>query len=237
LETAQETYVALIAQRAEEERARAEEEARRRAEEAARIAAEEAARAAAAPSTTTNSAPTSTTVTEATTTTIAETTTTVQGVTTTTAGETTTTVVTTTTTARPPVAGQACPVDGFTTFTDTWGAPRSGGRTHQGVDMMGARWTPLVAIEAGTIHRMRNGGLGGITVWLRGDSGDHFYYAHLEAWAEGLYVGQRVLTGELIGYMGTSGNAPDYIPHLHFEYHPGGGAAINPYPLVKGLCG
>jgi murein DD-endopeptidase MepM/ murein hydrolase activator NlpD len=103
--------------------------------------------------------------------------------------------------------------------------------------MLGARWTPLVAIESGTIHRMSQGGLGGITIWLRGNSGDQFYYAHLEAWADDLYVGRQVQAGELIGYMGTSGNAPDYIPHLHFEYHPGGGSAVNPYPLVKGLCG
>ncbi len=128
-------------------------------------------------------------------------------------------------------------MDGFTTFTDTWGAPRSGGRTHKGVDMLGARWTPLVAIESGRVLRMGNGGLGGITVWLRGNSGDEFYYAHLEAWAEGLRAGQSLNVGDLLGYMGTSGNAPEYIPHLHFEYHPGGGGPVNPYPLVKSLCG
>lgn len=227
LETAQSTYVALVEQRAAEERARREAEARRRAEEEARRAAEEAAR-------------TTTTTAVATTTTVAgETTTTVEGETTTTvAGETTTTVGETTTTSAPPVAtGQTCPVNGFTSFTDTWGAPRSGGRSHQGVDMLGARGTPLVAIESGTVRRMGNGGLGGITVWLRGTSGDEFYYAHLDGWAEGLRVGQEVNVGDLLGYMGTSGNAPDYIPHLHFEYHPGGGSAVNPYPLVKGLCG
>jgi murein DD-endopeptidase MepM/ murein hydrolase activator NlpD len=233
LEAAQDTYVGLIAQRAAEERARAEEEARQRAEAAARAAAEEAARAAAVASTTTTGATTTTAAAQTTTTVDGVTTTTVEGATTTTAAETTTT----TTSPPPPVAAQTCPVDGFSTFTDTWGAPRSGGRSHQGVDMLGARWTPLVAIESGTVQRMRNGGLGGITVWLRGNTGDTFYYAHLEAWADGLRVGQQVQTGDLLGYMGTSGNAPDYIPHLHFEYHPGGGVAINPYPLVKGLCG
>ena len=103
--------------------------------------------------------------------------------------------------------------------------------------MLGARWTPLVAIESGSILRLGNGGLGGITIWLRGTSGDQFYYAHLEGLANGLRAGQTVGAGELIGYMGTSGNAPDYIPHVHFEYHPGGGSATNPYPLVKALCG
>jgi len=219
LETAQNAYVALVAQRAAEERARAEEEARRQAEEAARLAAEEAARVAAATTTTiATGAETSTTV----------------------AGETTTTVASETTTTAAPAplaAGQVCPVNGFTSFTDTWGAPRSRGRSHQGVDMLGARGTPVVAIESGTIRRMGSGGLGGISIWLTGPSGNQFYYAHLEAWADGLRAGQSVQVGELIGYMGTSGNAPEYIPHLHFEHHPGGGAAVNPYPLVKGLCG
>lgn len=234
LETAQGTYVMLVAQKTAEERAQAEETARRRAEDLARQA-EEAARAAAA-------AATSTTVITpaATTTTVATTTTTTAGETTSTTGsaDTTTTGETTTTTLPPPSAGgRACPVDGFTSYTDTWGAPRSGGRSHEGVDMLGARWTPLVAIESGKIRSLASGGLGGVSIWLTGTSGDRFYYAHLEAWADGLSVGQTVQVGELIGYMGTSGNAPSYTPHLHFEYHPGGGAAANPYPLVKSLCG
>ncbi|HKZ29065.1 MAG TPA: peptidoglycan DD-metalloendopeptidase family protein [Acidimicrobiia bacterium] len=232
LETAQDTYVALVAQRAAQERARAEEETRR-------LAAEEAARAS---STTTTVATTSTTVAltgsatgVTTTTTVAPSATTGETTTTTVAGEATTT--TTTTTIPPQATGQVCPVGGFTSFTDTWSAPRSGGRSHQGVDMLGARWTPLVAVESGAILRTGSGGLGGISIWLKGTSGNQFYYAHLEALANGLRVGQAVQVGALIGYMGTSGNAPDYIPHLHFEYHPGGGAAVDPYPLVKGLCG
>ena len=232
LETAQNTYVALVAQRAAQERARAEEETRR-------LAAEEAARAS---STTTTVATTSTTVAltgsatgVTTTTTVAPSATTGETTTTTVAGEAITT--TTTTTIPPQAAGQVCPVGGFTSFTDTWSAPRSGGRSHQGVDMLGARWTPLVAVESGAILRTGSGGLGGISIWLKGTSGNQFYYAHLEALANGLRVGQAVQVGALIGYMGTSGNAPDYIPHLHFEYHPGGGAAVDPYPLVKGLCG
>ncbi len=223
LETAQNTYASLVAQRAAEERARLEEEARLRVLEEARLAAEAAARAAA----TTPTVASTTTATGATASTAAD-----EATTTTAAGETTTT-----TTPPPPTGGKACPVDGFTSFTDTWGAPRSGGRSHQGVDMLGARWTPLAALESGSILRMGNGGLGGITIWLKGSSGHQYYYAHLEAWADGLRVGQSVSAGEVIGYMGTSGNAPDYIPHVHFEYHPGGGAAVNPYPLVKGLCG
>jgi len=139
----------------------------------------------------------------------------------------------------PPVVtgGRTCPVNGFTSFSDTWGASRSGGRAHKGVDMLAARDTSLVAIESGVISRMRNGGLGGITVWLNGNSGDSFYYAHLNSWASGLNEGQSVSAGQAIGTVGTSGNAPANVPHLHFEFHPGGGSAVNPTPLVRQLCG
>ena len=102
--------------------------------------------------------------------------------------------------------------------------------------MISPRGTHLVAIEAGTISRMGNYGLGGITIWLRGRSGDSYYYAHLNDWAPGLRVGQSVGVGELIGYVGSTGNASYSLPHLHFQYHPGGGSAVNPYPLVRALC-
>jgi murein DD-endopeptidase MepM/ murein hydrolase activator NlpD len=156
------------------------------------------------------------------------------------------TTTTTTTTASPstddspepppPSGSLVCPVDGAVSFTDTWGAPRSGGRTHKGVDMIAARGTHLVAIESGTIKRLRNGGLGGITIWLTGSSGDEYYYAHLDDWADGLAAGQSVAAGELIGYVGNTGNARYTVTHLHFEYHPGGGSAVNPTPLVSSLC-
>ena len=138
----------------------------------------------------------------------------------------------------PPVvtSGRTCPVNGVVGFSDTWGAPRSGGRSHRGVDMLAARGTSLVAIETGTVARMGNSGIGGITIWLVGDSGDEFYYAHLDAWASGLSRGDRVTVGTFIGTVGTSGNAPENIPHLHFEYHPNGGGAVNPTPLVSNLC-
>lgn len=104
--------------------------------------------------------------------------------------------------------------------------------------MMAARGTPLVAIETGTVIRTGNGGLGGITLWLSGSvSSDQYYYAHLDAWADGLHQGQQVTAGELVGYVGSTGNASAAYPHLHFEYHPDGGGAVNPYPLAKSLCG
>jgi peptidoglycan LD-endopeptidase LytH len=221
----------------EEERRRQEEEARRRAEEQARREAEERRAAEAATTTTT--------VARATTTTVAAppTTSAVSVTTTTTAAPTTTTTAdtTTTTTAPPPPApaGGSCPVAGPTSFRDTWGAPRSGGRSHEGVDMMAARGTPVVAIFDGTVRRMSTGSLGGISLWLRSSAGDDYYYAHLDGYAEGITVGLRVTQGTVLGYVGTTGNAPSYLPHLHFEYHPGGygsGTAVNPYPLVRSIC-
>ena len=208
----------------EEERRRQEEEERRRAEEERIRREEEERRAREATSTTT----------------VGETTTTLPGESTTTAAPddstTTTSEPPTSTTQPPPASSRVCPVDGAVAFTDTWGDPRSGGRTQKGVDMIAARGTPSVAIEAGTVKRLRNGGLGGITVTLRGVSGDEFYYAHLDGWAPGLSVGQSLVVGELLGYVGNTGNAQYTVPHLHFEWAPGGGAAVNPYPLVADLC-
>jgi len=200
------------------QRQAAEEEARRRAEEEARrLAAEEAARNA----TTTTTPPATTTPGDP--------------------GETTTTAPGETTTTSPapppppPSSGGACPVAGAVSFTDSWGAPRSGGRAHQGVDMIAARNTPLVAIYSGTIRRISTGNLSGLSVWLQAGNGDQFFYAHLESYGD-ISVGQSVSEGQVIGYNGSSGNAPSWLPHLHFEYHPGGGSAVNPYPLVRSLC-
>jgi murein DD-endopeptidase MepM/ murein hydrolase activator NlpD len=155
-------------------------------------------------------------------------------------GETTTTTAppTTTTTTAPPApapSGRACPVDGAVTFRDSWGEPRSGGRTHKGVDMMAARWTPLVAIEAGTIYQVSWHSAGGLGVYLRGVSGGTWYYAHNEATASGISPGVRVEAGQLIAYVGSSGNAS--TPHVHFGWQPQSNwVYANPYPIVNELC-
>ncbi len=206
-----------------------QEEERRQREEAERLRREEEERRAREATSTTTTTPAVTTTTVS-----GESTTTTEGP----AGSSTTTTEPPTTTTEPPPSGASmvCPVNGAVAFTDTWGAPRSGGRSHKGVDMIAARGTPLVAIEAGTVKRMRNSALGGITVTLKGVSGDEYYYAHLDGWAAGLAVGQSLSVGGLLGYVGSTGNAQYTVPHLHFEWAPGGGAAVNPYPLVAGLC-
>jgi murein DD-endopeptidase MepM/ murein hydrolase activator NlpD len=127
--------------------------------------------------------------------------------------------------------GWVCPVQGYVGFADTWGAPRSGGRTHQGVDLIGARGLPLVAVVDGFVQQKTNR-LGGNAVWLSGVDGNKYYYAHLDSWA----ASGSVTAGTVIGTLGDTGNARYSVPHLHFEIHPGGGAAVNPYPTVRAHC-
>jgi murein DD-endopeptidase MepM/ murein hydrolase activator NlpD len=117
-------------------------------------------------------------------------------------------------------------------FTNDWGYPRSGGRSHKGTDIIAAHGTPLLAVERGVISRIGNDPLGGAKVWLVGQSGNHYYYAHVSGFAPGLHVGQVVDAGAVIAYVGDTGNAVGTIPHLHFQVHPNGGAAVNPFPLL-----
>ena len=126
--------------------------------------------------------------------------------------------------------GMACPVNGPVSFIDSWGAPRDG-HTHEGVDMMADYGTPLVAIVSGTISSGWSDS-GGNMLFLSGDDGNSYWYLHNE---QNLVTGGHVSVGQQIGTVGDTGNAVG-IPHLHFEYHPGGGGPINPYPLVAGIC-
>jgi murein DD-endopeptidase MepM/ murein hydrolase activator NlpD len=120
-----------------------------------------------------------------------------------------------------------CPMPG-SAYGDSWGAPRSGGRRHEGVDMLAPTGTPIYAVVSGNVRFSQNR-LGGNAVSLVGDNGNRYYYAHLSRY-EG--ASRRVTQGEVIGYNGDTGNATG-VPHLHFEVHPGGGLAVNPTPSVR----
>jgi murein DD-endopeptidase MepM/ murein hydrolase activator NlpD len=130
----------------------------------------------------------------------------------------------------------ACPLGQPLHFRDTWGAPRSGGRRHKGVDMFAPMGTPVYAMTNGVIARHSSSRLGGIGLYLRGDDGNEYYYAHLQRILPGYGPGRRVEAGELIATNGDTGNARGGSPHVHFEVHPGGGRPVNPYPFTAAAC-
>jgi murein DD-endopeptidase MepM/ murein hydrolase activator NlpD len=143
--------------------------------------------------------------------------------------------------APPPPAGGprvigsgpwVCPVQGPRAFTNDWGQPRSGGRRHQGTDILSPRGTPIVANVSGTVSP-HNSGLGGISYYLRGDDGNTYFGTHLDRLSG---ASGRVSAGTVIGFNGNSGNARGGPTHLHFEIHPGGGGPVNPYPTVARYC-
>ncbi|NQY57254.1 MAG: peptidoglycan-binding protein [Ilumatobacteraceae bacterium] len=128
------------------------------------------------------------------------------------------------------------PMQGKCYYGDTWHAPRSGGRLHEGVDLIGAEGLLLYAVTDGTITRKyidTPGSLAGNGLRLTRPDGTYFLYFHLSDFAPGIDVGSKVKAGDVIGYNGNTGNSS--TPHLHFEIHPKGGAAINPYPFVKAI--
>ena len=132
--------------------------------------------------------------------------------------------------------GFICPMTpGHTSFIDSWGFPRSGGRSHQGTDMMAPFNEPVFAVADGVVS-IGSGGLGGHTVWLSATNGTAYYYAHLASFA--VSSGQRVSKGQTVGYNGDSGNAVGGAPHVHFQLHPGGrgSAPVNPYPTLSSAC-
>ncbi len=130
--------------------------------------------------------------------------------------------------------GKVCPVGSPNGFIDSWGFPRPSGRTHEGVDMFAPYGTPLYAVADGVVARVYTNTLGGLAINLVDDDGTMYYYAHLSS--ASAQSGQRVSAGDVIGAVGTSGNARGTPPHLHWQHHPGGGEPVNPYPLAHALC-
>ncbi|MEM8930427.1 MAG: M23 family metallopeptidase [Acidobacteriota bacterium] len=135
------------------------------------------------------------------------------------------------------------PVQGVepTALYDSFYDPRSGGRTHHAIDISAPRGTPVVAVEAGRVTRLFESRLGGIALDLVDATGTYlYYYAHLDGYAPGLRAGDAVARGQILGHVGTTGNAPVNVPHLHFAIRilpPDGsrsrGPAVNPYEVLR----
>lgn len=124
---------------------------------------------------------------------------------------------------------QVCPVAGPNGFVDSFGWPRDG-HSHQGIDLISPAGTPIVAAHPGTVSHSSSSS-GGLQAYVYG-SGGYTFYAHLSGYSS---AGGSVGAGTVIGYVGSTGNAGS-TNHLHFEYHPGGGAAVNPYQLLLAVC-
>ncbi|HEV8681880.1 MAG TPA: peptidoglycan DD-metalloendopeptidase family protein [Actinomycetota bacterium] len=127
-----------------------------------------------------------------------------------------------------------CPVDAPRSYIDDFGFPRVG-HTHQGNDIFAPSGTPIRAPFNGTA-REGSGGIGGLSVHVDADvNADYVYNAHLSRFAG--VSGEHVIKGQIIGYVGQTGNAASTPPHDHFEYHPGGGSAVSPYLYLNEVCG
>jgi len=127
-------------------------------------------------------------------------------------------------------------------LSDQFGDPRGEGRGHEAIDLQAPLGTPVLAVDAGRVVKLFTSVRGGLTVYQFDSRGElAYYYAHLNAYAEGLAEGQVLERGDVIGYVGFSGNADPATPHLHFAVFELGpekrwwkGKAINPYPLLGG---
>ena len=135
---------------------------------------------------------------------------------------------------------RVCPVAAPTTFVDDFSEARPWGRSHTGIDLNGTIGTPLQAVEAGTVLQANWNWMGGRQIWIRADAtGDVYYYAHLDTWAQWIWTGTRVQAGDVIGTMGWSGDAD--ASHLHFGWMPGSGDIDldnlqDAYPLLLEIC-
>ncbi|HEX8454733.1 MAG TPA: M23 family metallopeptidase [Longimicrobium sp.] len=145
-----------------------------------------------------------------------------------------------------PGASLAIPVRGIRPeqLRDSYESPRSGGRVHNAIDIMAAEGTPVLAAGDGTIFKLRTGGLGGVTVYqLASDGRTLYYYAHLQRYAAGLREGLPIVRGQVIAYVGDTGNAGRGNFHLHFSVSRlddprrwWQGENVNPYPMLAGVA-
>ena len=136
------------------------------------------------------------------------------------------------------------PVQGITAaqLQDTFTDARSEGRVHDAIDILAAAGTPVLAVADGTIEKLFDSDRGGLTVYQFDPGGRYcYYYAHLQRYADGLAEQQQVTRGQVIGYVGSTGNASPEAPHLHFEIHRLNaekqwwkGESLNPYPVLRG---
>ena len=132
-------------------------------------------------------------------------------------------------------SGRTCPVSGANSFRDSWLEPRDyRGGLHHGTDLVAAEGTPLVAVESGYVWSIGYHWAGGNGLYIKGNSGDIYYYAHMQGYASGMSAGTRVGVGQLVGYVGHTGAAS--VSHLHIGFQPGGGPLVNPYQLMVKLC-
>ena len=125
-----------------------------------------------------------------------------------------------------------CPVTGPVRFTNDWHAPRAGGQLHEGNDIFAPRGTWNVAAADGHT-RLSQGERQGNGLWLTGNDGTQYFYAHFDDYWGGA---RDVVAGELIGFTGNTGDAQFTETHTHFEIHPNGGPAVNPYPTLVASC-
>jgi len=151
--------------------------------------------------------------------------------------------------SAPKVPPLLFPVAGPTTYADDFGQPRPGG-VHEGNDLLATKKTPALAVESGKVEFWTTSANAGCMLYLHGDSGTMYEYIHLNndltmkndnrgkcvagvAYAKGLKNGAHVAAGQQVGYVGDSGDANGLHAHLHFEVHPNGGAAVDPYPYLQ----
>ena len=131
-------------------------------------------------------------------------------------------------------SGLQMPVVGIVpaNLSNSWGDARDGGRRrHKGIDIFAPKGTAVVAVADGIISYIGEQPKGGLCLWLATEAGQSFYYAHLDRWASGLYEGMEVRSGDLLGYVGNTGNARTTPPHLHFGVNDND-EMVNPYPIL-----